>query len=92
MVEKLDNRRPDSSGYITQVPELLGILSELTPLLSVGIHEGFRDGRQPDLLSVEVKLGFTISRTETKLAATVARGTKADTAPSREFSWLPEDA
>lgn len=62
MVEKLDNRRPGSSGYVTTLPELQAILSELTPRLSVAILESNQPYGHTEDISVEVKFGFTLER------------------------------
>jgi hypothetical protein len=60
MVAKLDNRQPGTRGYVTQVPELQRILSEITPLVSVGISEDYLD--VPGEVSVTITLGLTLER------------------------------
>lgn len=62
MVEKLDNRRHGSSGYVTTLPELQAILSELTPRVSVAILESHSPIDQPGEISVDVRLSFTLER------------------------------
>lgn len=65
MIRKLDARKPDTRGYVTKVPELQGILKEITPLVSVGVytHENYnRD--DTDSVPVEIKLSMHLSRSE----------------------------
>lgn len=64
MVRKLDARNKRvSQGYVTNRDELIAILSELTPLLSVAILEEERPySVQHKEISVTVKLGFTLER------------------------------
>jgi hypothetical protein len=65
MVRKLDARPRGHVGYVTNRDELIAILSELTPLLSVGILEENREfnaERGGKDISVEIKLGFTLER------------------------------
>jgi hypothetical protein len=65
MVRKLDERQPGHAGYITTLPELHGILSELPPsattvaVIAKPITKG-----STDLIAVEIKLGITLSREE----------------------------
>ena len=64
MVRKLDARnKRTSQGYVTNRDELMAILSELTPLLSVAILEEERPySVQHKEISVTIKLGFTLER------------------------------
>lgn len=65
LIRKLDARKPDTRGYVTKVPELQGILKEITPLVSVGVytHENYnRD--DTDTVPVEIKLSMHLSRSE----------------------------
>ena len=57
MIRKLDERKPGTSGYVTQVPELKGILSEITPLVSVGVytHPNYNH-EDTDTVPVEIKI------------------------------------
>lgn len=62
MVEKLDNRdRAAHLGYVTYLPELQEILSELSPRVPVAILEDYGavgDGE----IGVTVKIGFALER------------------------------
>jgi len=65
MVEKLNNRQGGTSGYVTDAKELSEIMKELTPRVSVGIHDernsmDHRHGSVPVL----VKMSFMISLDE----------------------------
>lgn len=62
MVEKLDNRPRGNAGYVTTLPELQSILSELTPLVSVAILESHSPIDQAGEISVDVRLSFTLER------------------------------
>ncbi|UDL16678.1 hypothetical protein SEA_ATUIN_285 [Arthrobacter phage Atuin] len=65
MVEKLDTRPRGHLGYITQRDELIAILSELSPLVSVAIleeNQEFNRQRGDKDISVEIKFGFTLER------------------------------
>jgi hypothetical protein len=65
MVEKLDNRRHDSSGYVTKTPEVIDILSQLSKLVPASIVvEPSIPGAPSDYISVMIKVGFTVSREE----------------------------
>lgn len=60
MVDKLDNQRPDSNGYVTYLPELRAIMSELSDLVPLNVfHRGNRTNNEID---VEVKLAFSLER------------------------------
>ena len=61
MVEKLDNRRPDSNGYVTELPELKAILSELSDRVPVGVQLD-QYGTGGDIVSVTIKVGFALER------------------------------
>lgn len=66
MISKLDNRDRDSRGYVTYTPELVRILSELSPNVPVSILQSrtpYPDDNN-DYINVEVKLGFLLSRSE----------------------------
>lgn len=65
MIRKLDERKPGTSGYVTQVPELKGILSEITPLVSVGVytHPNYNH-EDTDTVPVEIKFSMHLSRSE----------------------------
>lgn len=65
LIRKLDARRPDNAGYITAVPELQGILSEITPLVSVGVftHPNYNP-EDTDTVPVEIKFSMHLSRSE----------------------------
>lgn len=59
MVRKLDERTKGHLGYIANRDELIAILQEVTPHLSVGIYlEDERHGN----VSVEIKFGLTLER------------------------------
>lgn len=62
MVEKLDNRQRGSLGYVTTLPELQAILSQLTPRVPVAILESYSPIDRVGEISVEVKLSFTLER------------------------------
>jgi len=65
MVRKLDEKPVGNVGYITNRDELIAILNELTPLLTVAILETntkFNAERGGKDISVEIKLGFTLER------------------------------
>ena len=62
MVDQLENRRPGASGYVTALPELTAILSELSPLVPVGIQLSEIQYAPDEEVSVTIKLGFTIER------------------------------
>lgn len=62
MVEKLDNRQRGSQGYVTTLPELQAILSQLTPRVPVAILEYYSPIDRAGEISVEVKLSFTLER------------------------------
>jgi hypothetical protein len=64
MVYQLENPRPGSAGYVTALPELSAILSELSPLVSVGIK--LSELQYGDDVSVTITLGFTIVRPHLK--------------------------
>lgn len=65
MIHKLDERKPGTRGYITQVPELKGILSEITPLVSVGVFTHPNHNREgTDMVKVEITFSMTLSRSE----------------------------
>lgn len=62
MVDKLDNRRPNTAGYVTGVPELQAILAELSPLVPVGIYlDALQYG---DDVSVTIRVGFSLERNQ----------------------------
>ena len=61
MVRKLDTRQPGTRGYVTQVPELQRILSEITPLVSVGITED-QSLMLANEISVTITVGLTLER------------------------------
>lgn len=65
MIRKLDARKPGTRGYITQVPELKGILSEITPHVSVGVftHPN-RNRDDTDTVPVEITFSMSLSRSE----------------------------
>lgn len=62
MVEKLDNRRWGTSGYHTHLPELIEILSQLTPRVPVSILQSYSPIDVDGEITVEVKLSFTLER------------------------------
>lgn len=64
MVEKLDKRNPRTSqGYVTKRNELIAILQEVTPLISVAILEQeLPYSQQGKDISVTIKLGLTLER------------------------------
>lgn len=59
MVEKLDNKRPDSRGYVTNLPELRDIMLELSDLVPLNV---FHNGNRGDEIDVEIKFGFALER------------------------------
>lgn len=65
MIRKLDERKPGTRGYVTQVPELQGILSEITPLVSVGVYTRPNHNREDtDTVPVEITFTMHLSRSE----------------------------
>jgi hypothetical protein len=62
MVEKLDHRQPGSGGYVTHLPEIQRILSELTSLVPAVVLQRSSPGDAEGDVSVEIKIGFTIER------------------------------
>lgn len=60
MVEKLDSREKDSEGYVTYLPEVQAILSELSPQVMASVVES--NGGGTDAVSVKVTLRFTLER------------------------------
>jgi hypothetical protein len=62
MIDRLDNRSPGEAGYVTPIVEVQQILNELSPLVTASITEDLR--RNPDEVSVTVRIGFTLSRSE----------------------------
>lgn len=61
MVKKLDNRRRDQSGYVTYLPEVINILSELTPRVPASVIHTNTNGPAGDI-SVQITIGFTLER------------------------------
>lgn len=65
LIRKLDERKPGTRGYVTQVPELQGILSEITPLVSVGVYAGRNFvPNDTDTVPVEITFSMHLSRSE----------------------------
>lgn len=62
MVEKLDSREPDTDGYVTHLPELQEILSQLSPNVAVSIVESRSSVTSDKDISVMVKVRFTLER------------------------------
>lgn len=59
MLEKLADKKPDTNGYVTTIPEIIAILSELSKLVPAGVlieRESDTD------ISVLFKIGFTIEK------------------------------
>lgn len=61
MVDKLDNRRPDTNGYVTYLPELKDILNELSDHVPVGVQLD-QYGTGGDIVSITIKVGFALER------------------------------
>jgi hypothetical protein len=61
MVEKLDTRQPDSSGYVTNGHEVRAILDELSPNVTASVVETSAYGSD---ISVTLTLRFTLDRSE----------------------------
>jgi hypothetical protein len=59
MVRKIDQRPEGHLGYVTNRDELIAILQEVTPLISVGIY---LDDERHGNISVEIKFGLTLER------------------------------
>lgn len=59
MVRKLDNRQPGSRGYVTYTPEIIRIMSNLSPLVPWNVFDT-SDGS--GLISVELKTQFCLER------------------------------
>lgn len=79
MISKLDNRRSDAQGYVTNNPELVSILKELSPSVPLAILQEktpFPD-EENDYVCVQVKLSFMLSRSE--LAELQARADQKST-------------
>jgi hypothetical protein len=65
MVRKIDNKPKGHVGYVTNRDELIAILNEVTPLLTVAILEtntAFNKERGNKEVSVEIRLGLTLER------------------------------
>lgn len=60
MVEKLDNKRPDSAGYVTYTPEIIAILSELSKGVPANVF--LEQSEFENEVNVTIKLGFTLER------------------------------
>lgn len=61
MVEKLDKRPRDQSGYVTYIPEIQAILSEITPRVPASVIHTNQHGPEGDI-SVVITIGFTLER------------------------------
>jgi hypothetical protein len=61
MVWKLDKKPRDQTGYITQIPEIQDILSEITPRVSALVAHTGTHGPKQDI-SVQITIGFTLER------------------------------
>lgn len=59
MVEKLDNRRPNTNGYIANRKEVVEILNSLSEHVSFNVFG--TDGPGGDI-NIEIKGGFTLER------------------------------
>lgn len=59
MADKLDNMRPDTTGYLTHLPEIRAIMSELTDLVSAAVVV---NGEAEGLVCAQVIFGFAIER------------------------------
>lgn len=64
MVRKLDSIKDNEKGYLTTIPELHGILSELPPNETVAVIRKPITQNNPDLIAVEVKLTIVLSRAD----------------------------
>jgi len=61
MVEKLDNRPREQSGYVTHLPEVKAILNELTERVPASVIHTNTRGPKSDI-SVNITIGFTLER------------------------------
>ncbi|KIA74371.1 hypothetical protein ANMWB30_09440 [Arthrobacter sp. MWB30] len=61
MVRKLNERGQESRGYVTGIPEIQQILSELTALVPASVGRTNLSGSADDV-SVEITIGFTLER------------------------------
>lgn len=64
LVHSLDSKGEGSSGYVSNAAELMGVLSEVSPLISVAFLARKNLDPQEDMVSVEVKVRLTLSRDE----------------------------
>jgi hypothetical protein len=62
MVRKIDNRIPGYAGYVGQRDELIAILKEVSPLVSVSFVKDSFYNNNPGEISVTIKLGLTLER------------------------------
>lgn len=62
MVEKLDTRKPDSDGYVTNLREIQAILNELSPNVTASVVEANTYG--DDSISVKLTVRLTLDRSE----------------------------
>lgn len=59
MAEKLDNKRPDTTGYITHMPEIRAIMSEMSDLVSANVMV---NGTAEGLVCAKIVFGFAVER------------------------------
>lgn len=59
MVEKIDNRKPGTNGYIANRPEIVEILNSLSERVSFNVFG--TDGVGGDI-NIEIRGGFTLER------------------------------
>jgi hypothetical protein len=60
MVEKLDNKRPGTSGYVTYRDEIVDILSELSKLVPANVF--LEKSPFENEVQVTIKVSFTLER------------------------------
>lgn len=60
MVRKLDSRRPGTSGYVPQTPEIMAIMGNLSPLVSWNVFDKGTDAY--GVISIELKTTFHLER------------------------------
>lgn len=71
VLRRLDERRPDTTGYIAYNPEIVTLLNSLTRTLPANVMTDERPW--DDEVHIMVKFGFTLSRSEIAEYATMTR-------------------
>jgi hypothetical protein len=60
MVEKLDNKRPGTTGYVTYRPEIVDILNELSELVPANVF--LEESQFDNEVRVTLKVSFSLER------------------------------